>query len=136
MIYSLLNQIQGKNGSRWAKFIRDTVTDHILNLAIEVARYTHKAIVSTFYGDVLVNPFEFDASLTGFKVIKRKLYQLISNSSSNHEIKEIVVGLETTGHYYEDIVRRCHKERYHVRNINAATTEPYERPFLIGQMVL
>lgn len=120
MVYSLLNHIQGKNGSRWAKFIRDTGPDHILILAIDAAKYTHKAMVSTFYGDVLVNPFEFDASLTGFEVIKKKLNRLVSNS--NHEIKEIVVGIETTGHYYEDIVRHCHKERYHVRIINAATT--------------
>lgn len=120
MVYSLLNHIQGKNGSRWTKFIRETGTDHILVLAIDAAKYTHKAMVSTFYGEVLVNPFEFDASLTGFEVIKKKLNHLIS--ISNREIKEIVVGIETTGHYYEDIVRRCHKEGYHVRIINAATT--------------
>lgn len=72
MVYLLLNHIQGKDGSRWAKFIRDTGTDHILILVIDAAKYTHKAMVSTFYGDVLINPFEFDASLTSFEVIKKK----------------------------------------------------------------
>ena len=44
-------------------------------------------------------------------------------------MKEIVVGIETTGHYYEDLVRLCQLEGYHVRTINAATTARKEKPF-------
>ena len=62
MAYTSFNHIQGKNGSRWAKFIRETGTDNLLMVAIDAAKYTHKAIIGTFYGDILVKPFEFDAS--------------------------------------------------------------------------
>lgn len=120
MVYPLLNHIQGKNGSRWAQFVKDTGTDHMLVVAIDAAKFTHKAIICTFYGDVLVNPFEFDASLTGFEVIS-KLIKKVCESIPNG-IKEVIVGIETTGHYYEDLVRRCHQEGYHVRIVNAATT--------------
>ena len=65
--YSLLNHIQGKNGSRWAQFVRETGTENMLMVAIDAAKYTHKALICTFYGDVLVKPFEFDASMTGFE---------------------------------------------------------------------
>ncbi|MGY3718808.1 IS110 family transposase [Sutcliffiella cohnii] len=34
----------------------------------------------------------------------------------------MVVGIETTGHYYEHLVFKCQLEGYHVRTINAATT--------------
>ena len=56
MVYSLLNHIQGNNGRRWAKIIRETGTNHMLLVAIDAAKFTHKAIICTFYGDVLVNP--------------------------------------------------------------------------------
>ena len=53
MVYSLLNHIQGKNGSRWAQFIKEVGREHILILAIDAAKFTHKALISTFYGDIL-----------------------------------------------------------------------------------
>ncbi len=65
MVHTLLNHIQGKNGSRWAQFVRETGTDSMLIVAIDAAKYTHKAMICTFYEDVLVKPFEFDASMTG-----------------------------------------------------------------------
>jgi transposase len=73
MAYTLLNHIHGKTGSRWAQFVRDTGTDYMLMMAIDAAKYTHKAMICTFYGDVLVKPFEFDASLTGFEKIKEQI---------------------------------------------------------------
>jgi hypothetical protein len=45
--YTLLNHIQGKNGSRWAQFVRETGTDSMLIVAIDAAKYTHKAIICT-----------------------------------------------------------------------------------------
>ncbi|MBM7573739.1 IS110 family transposase [Aquibacillus albus] len=120
MVYSLLNHIQGKNGSRWAQFVKDTGTDYMLVVAIDAAKFTHKAIICTFYGDVLVKPFEFDASLTGFELINKHVQEVIKTIPKG--IKEVVVGIETTGHYYEDIVRHCHQKGYHVRIVNAATT--------------
>jgi len=44
MAYSLLNHIQGKNGSRWSQFIKETGLDNILIVAIDAAKYTHKAL--------------------------------------------------------------------------------------------
>ncbi|WP_246092793.1 IS110 family transposase [Terrilactibacillus laevilacticus] len=118
MVHSLFNHIQGKNGSRWAQFVRDTGTDRILMVAIDAAKFTHKAILCTFYGDVLVKPFEFDASLTGLDKIKKN----VNKEVERHGFRAVVVGIETTGHYYEDLVRNCHQEGYHVRIVNAATT--------------
>ncbi|WP_238458052.1 IS110 family transposase [Alkalihalobacterium alkalinitrilicum] len=126
MTYTLLNHIQGKNGSQWAKFIRETGTENLLMVAIDAAKYTHKAMICTFYGDILVKPFEFDASLTGLDIVKKH----IREEREKYGMKEVVVGIETTGHYYEDLVRRCHKEGYRVRIINAATTDQERQALL------
>ncbi|WP_026574336.1 IS110 family transposase [Bacillus sp. UNC438CL73TsuS30] len=118
MAYSLFNHIQGKNGSRWAEFVRETGTENLLMVAIDAAKFTQKALIGTFYGDILVKPFEFDASMTGFEYLKK----VIQLEKEKYKLKEVVVGIETTGHYYEDLVRRCHSSGYHVRTLNAATT--------------
>jgi len=119
MAHYLLNHIQGINGSRWSQFIKETGSENLLLVAIDAAKFTHKAILSTFYGDILVNPFEFDASQTGLELVRNQI-DLIKEK---HGLTEVVVGIETTGHYYEDLVRRCHKAGYHVRVVNAATTD-------------
>ncbi|MBY0121727.1 IS110 family transposase [Bacillus sp. S/N-304-OC-R1] len=118
MAYSLLNHIQGKKGSRWAQFVRDTGSENLLVVAIDAAKFTHKVLICTFYGDVLVKPFEFDASLSGFERVKKQ----IQLEKDKHGMQDVVVGIETTGHYYEDLVRRCHLEGFHVRIVNSATT--------------
>jgi transposase len=115
---NILNHIQGKNGSRWSNFIKETGIENILILAIDAAKYTHKAMICNYFGDILVSPFDFDASLTGFEKIKTA----VEKEKEKHDWKEVVVGIETTGHYYEDLVRRSQMEDYHVRIINAATT--------------
>jgi transposase len=126
MDYSILNHIQGKNGSRWAKFIRETGTENLLMVAIDAAKYTHKAMIATYYGEVLVKPFEFDASTTGLDLVK----QQIKAEKDRYNMKEIVVGIKTTGHYYEDLVRLCQLKGYHVRTINAATTAEKRKALL------
>ena len=118
MVSNLLNHIQGKNGSDWAKFVRKTGPDNIIILAVDAAKFTHKAMITDFYGEILVKPFDFDASLSGFEKIKNAVKQTLNNYAQG----ELVVGIETTGHYYEDLVHHCRQENYRVRIINAATT--------------
>ena len=59
MAYSLFNHIQGKNGSRWAEFVRETGTENLMMVAIDAAKFTQKALIGTFYGDVLETPGRF-----------------------------------------------------------------------------
>lgn len=114
----LLNHIQGRDGSRWTKFIKQTGVENILVLAVDAAKYTHKAILTNYFGDILVDPFDFDASGTGFDKVKCA----VEREKETYQMKEVIVGIETTGHYYEDFVRLSRKEEYHVRIINSATT--------------
>src|SRR5690606_20375728 len=116
MVSNLLNHIQGKNGSDWAKFVRKTGPDNIIILAVDAAKFIHKAMITDFYGEILVKPFDFDASLSGFEKIKNAVKQTLNNYAQG----ELVVGIETTGHYYEDLVHHCRQENYRVRKIGRA----------------
>ncbi|SHG16486.1 IS110 family RNA-guided transposase [Ornithinibacillus halophilus] len=128
MVQSLLNHIQGKNGSRWANFLRNIGSENILVVAIDAAKYTHKAMICNFYGDILVKPFELDASDTGFKKLKQKIHQ----EKEKFPYKEVVFGIEATGLYYEDLVRRSYKEKYFVRILNPVITS-IERTSLLNR---
>src|SRR5687767_5216637 len=99
MAHKLFNHIQGKKGSRWAEFVKETGAGHILLVAVDAAKYTHKALIGTFFGDILVQPFEFDASTTGFN----KLRKIVESTKQQYDFKEIVFGVQTTGHYYESL---------------------------------
>ncbi|TYS67957.1 IS110 family transposase, partial [Sutcliffiella horikoshii] len=66
MVYSTFNHIQGKIGSRWAQLVRETGPENLLLVAIDAAKYTPKVIITSFYGDILVKPFDIDASMSGF----------------------------------------------------------------------
>lgn len=126
MVSTLLNHIQGKNGSRWAKYVRDVGMDQLLLVAIDAAKFTHKAMICTFFGDVLVKPFEFDASISGYNLLKERVQQ----EKELHGFEEVVIGIETTGHYYEDLVYRCDQDDFCVRVINAATTAQERKTLL------
>ncbi|WP_285844193.1 IS110 family transposase [Metabacillus halosaccharovorans] len=118
VVYSTFNHIQGKIGSRWAQLVRETGSENILLVAIDAAKYTPKAIIATFFGDILVKPFDIDSSTSGFN----KLKKLVESIKEKNGLSQVVVGIETTGHYYEHLVFKCHLEGYHVRTVNAATT--------------
>ncbi|RXJ02190.1 IS110 family transposase [Anaerobacillus alkaliphilus] len=126
MVYTLLNHIQGKKGSRWAKFLQTAGLENILIVAVDAAKYTHKAMICTFYGEILKKPFEFDASLTGHN----QLISQIEKVSQETGKQSIVIGIETTGHYYEDLVRHWQGNSYYVRIINAATTSEERKALL------
>jgi transposase len=126
MVHNLFKHIQGKNGSQWANFIREIGSDNLLFVAVDAAKYTHKALISNYYGEILVHPFEFDASLTGFN----KLVRNIQKVKCQYGLQEVVLGIETTGHYYEDLTRQSCSVGFHVRIINAATTAEERKAIL------
>lgn len=126
MVMKSLNHIQGKNGSEWGQFIRETGTEAILLVAIDAAKYTHAFTIANYFGDILKKPSEFDASLTGFNWLKQEVIEL----KKQYQMKEVVVGIETTGHYYEDLVRWCQSEGFYVRTINSATTAEERKALL------
>jgi transposase len=118
MVIQSLNHIQGKNGSNWSRLIRSPEADRYCIVGIDAAKYVNTAIICTIYGDILKGPFEFDGSQTGFQVLKSKIEQ----TREAYQMTNVILGIETTAHYYDDLVRVCSEEGYHVRIINAATT--------------
>lgn len=56
--------------------------------------------------------------MTGFDVLK----MAIEETKEAYALTDVILGFETTAHYYEDLVGGCVNQGYVVRVINAATT--------------
>lgn len=126
MVIQSLNHIQGRNGSNWSRLMRSPEADRYCIVGIDAAKYVNTAIICTIYGDILKGPFEFDGSQTGFNLLKAEIDQ----TREAYQLTDVILGIETTAHYYEDLVRVCGEERYLVRVINAATTAEIRKKML------
>jgi len=118
MVIQSLNHIQGKNGSYWNRLMRNSEADKYCIVAVDAAKYVNAAMICTIYGDILKGPFEFDGSMTGFHILQTA----IEETKEAYQLTDVILGIETTAHYYEDLVRVCMDQDYVVRVINAATT--------------
>ncbi|WP_240315650.1 IS110 family transposase [Sporosarcina sp. PTS2304] len=126
MVLPSFNHIQGRNGSNWSRLMRSAEADHYCIVAIDAAKYVNTAMICTIFGDILRGPFEFDGSQTGFQLLKKEIEQ----TSEAYQLTRVILGIETTAHYYEDLVRVCDEQGYMVRVINAATTAEERKKML------
>ena len=113
-----LNNIQGKKGSQFSSQLRGVNLERVLIVAIDAAKFFQKALVCNYFGDVLEKPFFFGVNQEGINLICEKIEKV----QSKIQAERIFIGVEATGHYYEDIVREVGKRGYGVTIINAATT--------------
>lgn len=113
MVLSTFNHIQGGNGSHWNRLMRGVNSEKICIVAIDAAKFMNAAMICNVYEDILVKPFEFNASSPGFN----RLTEEIDQAKEGYGFEEVVIGIETTGHYYEYLVRLCEEKEYLVRII-------------------
>ena len=79
----------------------------ILYVPIEIGKFNHKAGIVNFFGDVIINPFEFPYNKHGLDFFLKKLQSAMKISSA----KKIFIGCESTGHYHLNLV-------YHLKQLN------------------
>lgn len=113
-----LNNIQGKKGSQFSSQLRGVNLEKVLIVPIDAAKFYQKALLCNYFGDVLEKPFFFGVNQVGFDLLCGK----IEKARKAIQAERIYIGVEATGHYYEDIVREMGKRGYGVTIINAATT--------------
>lgn len=81
---------------------------------IDIAKETHVAAVMNSDGVVLIEPFAFQNDHEGFKLLKLKLDTLDKN--------ELVIGLESTAHYGENVIFFLHSMGFRLAVINPIQT--------------
>jgi len=91
--------------------LKETLSMHkpeqLLYVPIEIGKFNHKAKIVNFFGDIIVNPFDFPNKKHGLDFFTDKLK--FATSSTNAQ--KIFLGCESTGHYHLNLV-------YHLQQLN------------------
>lgn len=122
----LLNGKQGLRRSQFAKELRGSDLEKVLLVPIDVSKVLQKAMILNYFGDVVHIPFSFMVSKTGMQLLMEK----IEKAKLTCHAEQVFVGIEATGHYYEDIVRILTDEGYSVHIINPGSTHEERKQHL------
>ena len=82
-------------------------------IGIDIAKFKHFASVVSSDGEVIVKPFSFENSRQGFM----KLIEEIKN------FQDCLIGLESTGHYAENLIYFLYERGYKIGVINPIQTD-------------
>jgi len=99
-------------------FSRTVIIDSPLYVAIDVAKYYHKAMIFDLDKNIVEPPFGFDISKEGFN----KLIEKITVNSKKYKTDSIVVGMEATGHYHETLLEHLRTKGFKVLLFNPYAT--------------
>jgi transposase len=112
------SHIQGNKGVKFSQQLRGVNLEQVLIVAIDAAKLHQKALICNYFGDVIERPFFFSVSESGMQLLCRKIDQ----AATIVQAERIFLGVEATGHYYEDIVRYMAKLGYIVQIFNPYST--------------
>lgn len=91
----------------------------MIYVGIDIAKTTHYAAILSSDGQVLVQPFPFRNDLIGFQ-------KLLSNLSSYAQ-KDVLIGLESTAHYGENLITYFFNSGFNIAVINPIQTANLRR---------
>ncbi|WP_231578371.1 IS110 family transposase [Paenibacillus sp. FSL H7-0357] len=110
--------IQGLKGTKFSQQLRGVNLEQVLIVAIDAAKLHQKALICNYFGDILAKPFFFSVNQSGMQTLYHAIEQAVASTGA----VRLFLGIEATGHYYEDIVREMAKQGYLVQILNAYTT--------------
>jgi len=113
------SHIQGRKGTKFSQQLRGVNLEQVLIVAIDAAKLHQKALICNYFGDIIEKPFFFSANNSGMELLCKKINQAVTAT----EAVRLFLGIEATGHYYEDIVREMAKRGYHVLRGTRRRTE-------------
>lgn len=111
-----VKEFVGRTGETAYQF--NIALDPVLYVAIDVAKYFHKAMIFDLDKNVLEKPFTFDISRQGFNLLLEKIKQ----HASKLKTESVVVGMEATGHYHETLVEHLRSNGFKVLLFNPYAT--------------
>jgi len=76
--------------------------NQILYIPIDVAKYYHSAMIINFFGDIIIPKFDFPYNNHGLDFLVNKLHI----AQQKTQAVKFFFGLESTGHYHENLVLR------------------------------
>jgi len=93
--------LQGERGEAFLRLTRGVDPARILCVSLDISKYFHLVMLHNAYGEIVTPAFEIDIFRTGFE----RLCTAIEEATARTQAEVILIGLEPTGHYFENIAR-------------------------------
>ena len=107
--------LRGKRGQAFADKIRGIPLDHILCVSMDVHKYFHVVMLHNALGEMMTTTFEIDIFQAGFDQLCRAIDEAVARTNA----QVVLVGMEPTGHYFENLARHLHQRPQAVTLINS-----------------
>ena len=96
----------------------------MIYVGIDIAKLNHFAFAISSEGEILIEPFKFTNDYDGFYLLLPKLVPLDQNS--------IIIGLESTAHYGDNLVRFLICKDFKVCVLNPLATSAMRKNNALG----
>ena len=96
--------LRGEQGQAFADKMRGIPVEQILCVSLDIHKYFHVVMMHNALGEIVTAPFEIDIFQAGFD----RLCQAIDAAVTRTNARVVLVGMEPTGHYFENLARHLH----------------------------
>ena len=93
--------LRGERGQAFANLIRGIPSEQILCVSLDISKYFHVVMIHNGLGEIVKPAFEIDFYQSGFD----QLCQAIDQAKAETQAQVVLVGMEPTSHYFENLAR-------------------------------
>jgi len=107
--------LRGKRGQAFAGKIRGIPMEQILCVSLDIHKYFHVVMLHNALGEIVTPTFEIDIFQSGFELLCRAIDEAIVQTNA----RVVLIGMEPTSHYFENLARHLLKRPRPVTLINS-----------------
>jgi transposase len=115
--------LRGWRGQAFADLVRGVCPEQILCVSIDVSKDFHVVLLHNGLGEIVTPSFEIDIVCTGFD----QLCQAVEAAIATNGAQVVLVGMEPTGHYYENLARHLQATGQKVTLVNSFAVKENRR---------
>ncbi len=109
------SHLRGQRGQAFADLIRGIPSEQILCVSLDISKYFHVVMMHNGLGEIVKPAFEIDFYQSGFD----QLCQVIDQATDETQAQVVLIGMEPTSHYFENLARHLLQQPRPVTLINS-----------------
>lgn len=107
--------LRGARGQAFTDLTRGIASERILCVSLDISKYFHVVMIHNGLGEIVTPTFEIDIFQSGFD----QLCQVIDQASFRTNAQLVLIGMEPTSHYFENLARHLLQRSQPVKLINS-----------------
>jgi transposase len=107
--------LRGARGQAFADLTRGIASERILCVSLDISKYFHVVMIHNGLGEIVTPTFEIDIFQSGFD----QLCRAIDQAKARTQAQLVLVGMEPTSHYFENLARHLLQDSRPVTLINS-----------------